>query len=155
MIDCVYWNDSALIRSSPLQSMEDVYLNYVCYAILFFSFTFSLASLPTDYGISAAASANRFVQADGVWQLVVVIFLVYTMLPMKTHVAFFMGASLPVAHLAVSAALVHNERVGLRWQQVRNRTGLAFLGSASVQPVTYVQFTLLSKSMNKLCDFRT
>lgn len=101
--------------------MEDVYLNYVCYAILFFSFTFSLASLPTDYGIVGTAdSARHFVQADGVWQLVVVIFLVYTMLPMKTHVAFFMGASLPVAHLAVSAAVVHNERVGLRWQQVRN-----------------------------------
>ena len=106
--------------------MEDVYLNYVCYAILFFSFTFSLASLPTDYGIAAAAagsevgsySSGHFVQADGVWQLVVVIFLVYTMLPMKTHVAFFMGASLPVAHLAVSAALVDNGRVGLRWQQV-------------------------------------
>ena len=31
--------------------MEDVYLNYVCYAILLFSFTFSLASLPTDYGL--------------------------------------------------------------------------------------------------------
>ena len=102
--------------------MEDVYLNYVCYAILLFSFTFSLASLPTDYGLGTAAasssSGHRFVEADGVWQLVVVIFLVYTMLPMKTHVAFFMGASLPVAHLAVSAALVHNQTVGLRWQQV-------------------------------------
>ena len=99
--------------------MEDVYLNYVCYAILLFSFTFSLASLPTDYGLNASSpSGHRFVEADGVWQLVVVIFLVYTMLPMKTHVAFFMGASLPVAHLAVSAALVHNQTVGLRWQQV-------------------------------------
>ena len=99
--------------------MEDVYLNYVCYAILLFSFTFSLASLPTDYGLNASSpSGHRFVEVDGVWQLVVVIFLVYTMLPMKTHVAFFMGASLPVAHLAVSAALVHNQTVGLRWQQV-------------------------------------
>ena len=102
--------------------MEDVYLNYVCYAILLFSFTFSLASLPTDYGLNASSpSGHRFVEADGVWQLVVVIFLVYTMLPMKTHVAFFMGASLPVAHLAVSAALVHNQTVGLRWQQVSER----------------------------------
>ena len=63
--------------------MEDVYLNYVCYAILFFSFTFSLASLPTDYGVAGEDDASHFVQADGVWQLVVVIFLVYTMLPMK------------------------------------------------------------------------
>ena len=64
--------------------MEDVYLNYVCYAILLFSFTFSLASLPTDYGLNGSpSSGHRFVEADGVWQLVVVIFLVYTMLPMK------------------------------------------------------------------------
>ena len=71
------------------QSMEDVYLNYVCYAILFFSFAFSLAHLPTGYGVAAPSASPgkggdaHFVQADGVWQLVVVIFLVYTMLPMK------------------------------------------------------------------------
>ena len=46
--------------------MEDVYLNYVCYAILFFSFTFSLASLPTDYGVAGEDDSSHFVQVGNV-----------------------------------------------------------------------------------------
>ncbi len=117
------------------KSMEDVYLNYVCYCILFFSFVFSVVNLPVGFGLDGAGAADdlegdeaaaagrhhhrKFVEADGVWQLVTVIFLVYAMLPMKTYVAFAMGSSLPVVHLAVSVACVDNATVGLVWQQVR------------------------------------
>ena len=48
---------SIIITFSPLQfiflaakSMEDVYLNYVCYAIMLFSATFVVASLPVNFG---------------------------------------------------------------------------------------------------------
>lgn len=109
------------------KSMEDVYLNYVCYCILFLSITFVLVSLPVDFGIAYSEAADdeiepprQLVEADGVWQVVLVIFLVYAMLPMKTVVAFVFGVSLPFIHLLVSASFTENN-VGLRWQQVRSR----------------------------------
>ena len=81
------------------------------------------------------------VEADGVWQVVLVVFLVrytrfthnirqnhgkftfppsqiYSMLPMKTGVALGMGLFLPALHIAISATLTNNNLVGLRWQQV-------------------------------------
>ena len=58
-----------------------------------------------------------YVEADGVWQIVLVTFLVYAMLPMKTMVAMSLGFLLPFTHLLVSASFTHNN-FGLAWQQV-------------------------------------
>eukprot|EP00095_Tigriopus_kingsejongensis_P012404 snap_masked-scaffold755_size101758-processed-gene-0.9 protein:Tk12404 transcript:snap_masked-scaffold755_size101758-processed-gene-0.9-mRNA-1 annotation:"adenylate cyclase" len=100
------------------KSMEDMYLNYVCYCILLFSLTFVIASLPVSFGLATQAEfARQYVEADGVWQVVLVIFLVYAMLPMKTVVALVFGLSLPVIHLIVSAVFVNN-KLGLRTEQL-------------------------------------
>ena len=79
------------------KSMEDAYLNYVCYAILGLSVTFAIVALPVWGAYDKA-------EVDGVWQIVLVVFLVYAMLPLRTWLAFATGVSLPIVHLAVTAA---------------------------------------------------
>ncbi|XP_059084537.1 Ca(2+)/calmodulin-responsive adenylate cyclase-like isoform X2 [Tigriopus californicus] len=108
------------------KSMEDTYLNYVCYCILLFSLTFVIASLPVSFGLSRQADyARQYVEADGVWQAVLVIFLVYAMLPMKTVVALVFGLTIPFIHLIVSAVFVQN-KLGLHAEQLISNS-LVFL----------------------------
>ncbi len=96
--------------------MEDVYLSYVCYAILAASFTFAAANLPVSFGL--APGEQEWAEADGVWQVMLVVFLVYGMLPLKTAVSFCAGVALPTAHTIVAAAFTDNG-LGWKWQQVR------------------------------------
>ena len=85
--------------------------------------TFSLSrnpifpvNLPCSFGLDPLG--RTYAEADGVWEIVLVIFLVYAMLPLKTALAFGAGVALPVAHMAVAAAVTTNE-LGWKWQQVR------------------------------------
>ena len=129
------------------KSMEDVYLNYVRYAILVMSTTFVIVNLPVNIipvGDDEAMSARRYVEADGVWQVVLVIFLVYGMLPMKTAVALSMGVLLPAIHLIVSASFTSNN-FGLRWQQLAANV-LVFL---SVNLVGLFVHNLMEQSQRK------
>jgi adenylate cyclase 1 len=57
------------------------------------------------------------VLAEGVWQVVFVVFLAYAMMPLKTWVAAVFGIILPVLHVIV-AAIFAKEFPSLTWQQV-------------------------------------
>ena len=63
---------------------------------------------------------TRRVLAEGVWQVVFVVFLAYAMMPLKTWVAALFGLFLPVVHVVV-AAIFAKEFPSLTWQQVRFR----------------------------------
>ncbi len=117
--------------------MEDVYLNYVCYAILAMSVTFAAANLPVTFGLRYSESEEEEeekAEAEGVWQVMLVVFLVYGMLPLKTAVAFCCGVALPAAHLAVSAAATGN---GLprewKWQQLSANLLVRPIGISLIQ----------------------
>lgn len=60
---------------------------------------------------------TRRVLAEGVWQVVFVVFLAYAMMPLKTWVATLFGLFLPVVHVIV-AAIFAKEFPSLTWQQV-------------------------------------
>jgi type IV secretory pathway TrbD component len=60
---------------------------------------------------------TRRVLAEGVWQVVFVVFLAYAMMPLKTWVAAVFGVFLPVVHVIV-AAIFAKEFPSLTWQQV-------------------------------------
>jgi len=94
--------------------MQDVYLLWVCYVILFFCSTFVAVSLPLG---PVGGRGTPGVAADGVWQVLFVVFLAYAMMPLKTWVAVLFGLSLPVAHTAVASTLA-TEFPQLLWQQV-------------------------------------
>ncbi len=123
--------------------MEDVYLNYVCYAILAMSVTFAAANLPVTFGLRYSESEEEEeekAEAEGVWQVMLVVFLVYGMLPLKTAVAFCCGVALPAAHLAVSAAATGN---GLprewKWQQLSANLLVRAIGIALYKVIYFLK----------------
>lgn len=98
--------------------MQDAYLLWVCYAILFFCSTFCVLSLPLGGVEGGLKVETRRVIVEGVWQVVFVIFLAYAMMPLKTWVAAVFGFALPIVHVVVSA-FFGREFPHLTWQQVR------------------------------------
>ncbi|XP_052126241.1 Ca(2+)/calmodulin-responsive adenylate cyclase isoform X5 [Frankliniella occidentalis] len=110
--------------------MQDAYLVWVCYAVLFFCVTFCgvwlpFGPLPEHAGTALSTSVGggglrvdtRRVVAEGVWQVVFVTFLAYAMMPLKTWVSTAFGLILSVTHVAVSASFAR-EFPHLLWQQV-------------------------------------
>lgn len=114
--------------------MQDAYLLWVCYAILFFCATFCALALPLgdklqqdDIGAAGPLRVEtRRVIAEGAWQIVFVVFLAYAMMPLKTWVAAVFGFALPIVHLTVSA-IVAGEFLHLTWQQVRSLVDLGII----------------------------
>lgn len=92
--------------------MQDAYLLWVCYVVLFFLATFCAIALPLYPGSSTAKVA-----AEGTWQVVFVVFLAYAMMPLKSYIAAVFGGLLCGAHLAV-ASVFSTEFHDLMWQQV-------------------------------------
>ncbi|KAL1498283.1 hypothetical protein ABEB36_009104 [Hypothenemus hampei] len=92
--------------------MQDAYLLWVCYVILFFLATFCALALPL-YPISTVTK----VAAEGTWQVIFVIFLAYAMMPLKSWVAGLFGLLLCSAHVAVSTVFAM-DFPHLRWQQL-------------------------------------
>lgn len=103
--------------------MQDAYLLWVCYAILFFCATFCALALPigdklqSDDPSTPLRVETRRVIVEGTWQIVFVVFLAYAMMPLKTWIAAVFGFSLPIVHVTVSIFL-SNEFLHLTWQQV-------------------------------------
>ncbi|CAH1156233.1 unnamed protein product [Phaedon cochleariae] len=108
--------------------MQDAYLLWVCYAVLFFLATFCALALPLHPLSSSSSSsfsssspptqsASARVAAEGAWQVVFVVFLAYAMMPLRAHVAAAFGLLLCAAHVAVGAAVATDFR-DLVWQQL-------------------------------------
>ncbi|CAH1394454.1 unnamed protein product [Nezara viridula] len=95
--------------------MQDTYLLWVCYVVLFFCCTYTAVSLPI--GPTSLGLETRRVFPEGVWPILFALFLGYGMMPLRTWVAALFGAALPLIHVAVSAAVVDNFHQ-LLWQQI-------------------------------------
>lgn len=97
------------------QWMKDHQLMWICYIVLGFCTLFCLISLPVYLG--TPSGTGRPNAADGVWHILFVVFIVYTLLPLRLWMAFLVGIILPVIHMIVSALLV-KEFMSLRLHQV-------------------------------------
>ncbi|CAN7996214.1 unnamed protein product, partial [Ixodes hexagonus] len=112
--------------------LEDAYLLGLCHATLALGASFCVLSMPMEVGeaevpgttTTTSTSARdhfwtlrRPSTADGVWELVFVLFLAYTMLPVRTRTVFVLGTSLCVLH-TVCACLFSTELIEHRTAQV-------------------------------------
>ncbi|KAL3268543.1 hypothetical protein HHI36_007651, partial [Cryptolaemus montrouzieri] len=91
--------------------MQDNYLLWVCYVVLFFLATFCALALPIF-----PAGLTAKVAAEGTWQVVFVIFLAYAMMPLKSWIAAVFGLLLCGAHFAV-VTIFAKDFSQLIWQQ--------------------------------------
>ena len=108
--------------------MHDHQLLALCYVILLFCVMFCIVFAPVNLKLSHKTdltATNSSVTSDqshwfvlklwnvdhlaveGVWQTVFVIFLTYTMLPIKTRISLFIGSVLSIAHMAVTLISRH------------------------------------------------
>lgn len=94
--------------------MKENHLIVINIITLFLCVCFSVIALPVDFG-------DRPVQihtpADGVWQITLVIFLIYALMPLKIYIAIGIGMILPIAHVLVSVFLTHYVQ-WLLWREV-------------------------------------
>jgi len=102
------------------RSIEDLYLNYVCYTIIFFCTAFCVVALPVSFGLVYPQFEDmQHVEVEGVWQIVFSTFVVYSMLPLRTWVAISYGVLLSCLHTIISVVVMDSElRLLTQWQQV-------------------------------------
>ncbi|PVD31145.1 hypothetical protein C0Q70_10423 [Pomacea canaliculata] len=95
-------------------------LPVVSYVVLVFLVCFAAFSLPLDFGLTVPGrQAAVRSPVEGVWETVLVVFMVYSMMPLRTIVAAILGVLLPVLHLALSA-LIANAFPASLWRQLEN-----------------------------------
>ena len=113
--------------------------------------SFCIVALPVKFGDRPQV---KFTPAEGVWQVTLLIFLIYALLPLKIYVAMMTGILLPIAHVIVAIFFAKPHHHWLLWRQVRHLfisiTGiciqyqccelsmsLSFVRSAAARPVKY------------------
>ncbi|XP_041365496.1 adenylate cyclase type 1-like isoform X2 [Gigantopelta aegis] len=106
--------------------MQENHFSIVCYILLVFLICFAVFALPLDFGLDLPGRPAKVPNpADGVWEVVFVIFMVYALMPLRTYIATVLGILLPVVHVIVSALLANNFPALLWRQLVAN--GILFL----------------------------
>ncbi|XP_062538681.1 Ca(2+)/calmodulin-responsive adenylate cyclase isoform X2 [Armigeres subalbatus] len=97
--------------------IRDSHLPYLCYGILFFTAAFCFISMPT-VGIVFPVD-TREVMAEGVWQIVFVVFLAYAMMPLQIWEAVLFGIILPSIHIGLTGYNIYTENFQyLAYQQL-------------------------------------
>jgi adenylate cyclase 1 len=115
----------ALFVVTNVRSLQVSQLQQVGQLALFFSLTFALLCCPFALGGPARSSAGgamgSTVAEQGVWQLLLVTFVSYALLPVRSLLAIGFGLVVAASHLLVTAALVPAKRPRL-WRTVSGTT---------------------------------
>ncbi|KAL5276779.1 ADCY1 family protein [Megaselia abdita] len=80
--------------------IKDHHLPFLCYGILFFTASICFISMPTVGDVLPVDTKE--VMAEGVWQIVFVIFLAYAMMPLQIWEAVCFGFILPFVHISLT-----------------------------------------------------
>lgn len=101
--------------------VKDAHLPALCYGVLIFSSGLCIVGLPIQVSESNTWGAGSWGQGHaavhGAWEVLYVLFVAYSLLPLKTRVAVCVGVLLPTLHTAVAiiSAKAYQE---IAWQQV-------------------------------------
>ncbi|XP_013208810.1 adenylate cyclase type 1-like [Microtus ochrogaster] len=120
----------ALFVVTNVRSLQVSQLQQVGQLALFFSLTFALLCCPFALGGPARGSAGGAVGAavaeHGVWQLLLVTFVSYALLPVRSLLVIGFGLVVAASHLLITAALVPAKRPRL-WRTL-GANALLFVG---------------------------
>ncbi|XP_053949645.1 Ca(2+)/calmodulin-responsive adenylate cyclase isoform X5 [Anastrepha ludens] len=84
----------------PCRVIKDHHLPILCYGILLFAAVICFVSMPTLGSVFPVDTKE--VMAEGVWQIVFVIFLAYAMMPLQIWEAVCFGIILPSVHISLT-----------------------------------------------------
>ncbi|OWF39366.1 Ca(2+)/calmodulin-responsive adenylate cyclase-like [Mizuhopecten yessoensis] len=106
--------------------MKEPYFKIVCYLLLMFLLGFAVMAFPLQLDPDVPGRARPLLgPMDGVWEVMFVVFMIYSLMPLMTYVAVLTGILLPVCHMTVSAFIANNYPDFLWRQLVAN--GILFL----------------------------
>ena len=98
--------------------MKESHFPYVCLVSLIFLIGFSVLGFPLEFGsVLGDRPSPLHTPVQGVWEVMFVVFIIYSMLPLRTYLTAILGILLPVSHMIVTA-LVANSLPSLLWRQV-------------------------------------
>ncbi|XP_070132442.1 Ca(2+)/calmodulin-responsive adenylate cyclase isoform X4 [Drosophila bipectinata] len=80
--------------------IKDHHLPTLCYGILLFTASICVVSMPTLGSVFPVDTKE--VMAEGVWQIVFVVFLAYAMMPLQIWEAVAFGIALPLVHISLT-----------------------------------------------------
>ncbi|KAM8718990.1 hypothetical protein ACLKA7_011655 [Drosophila subpalustris] len=80
--------------------IKDHHLPTLCYGILLFMASICIVSMPTLGSVFPVDTKE--VMAEGVWQIVFVVFLAYAMIPLQIWEAVAFGIALPSVHISLT-----------------------------------------------------
>lgn len=89
-----------------LRRLQDAALLALCHGALALSSTFALLAMPWSLG-AGFWQLRRGAPADGLWELLFVLFLAYTMLPVRTRLVLLLGAVLCAVHTLCALFCAH------------------------------------------------
>ena len=102
--------------------MNETHFRVINYFLLAFLLCFAVLSFPFYLGPSyPGISVPVYTPADGVWEVLFVVFIVYSLMPLRTYVAVVFGMLLPISHLLVSAFVTDQSQPSKEyfWRQVK------------------------------------
>ena len=98
--------------------MKESHFPVICLVSLIFLIGFTVFGFPLDFGsVLSERPTPIHTPVQGVWEVMFVVFLIYSMMPLRTYLTAILGIILPVSHMIVSA-LVANSLPPLLWRQV-------------------------------------
>ncbi|WAQ95151.1 ADCY1-like protein [Mya arenaria] len=96
--------------------VKESHQGILCAVILIGLIGFVVFSLPMEFGNQVRNHpAPVYTAAHGAWEVTYVVFLIYSMMPLRTYLAVILGIALSLTHLVV-AALVANSAPELLWR---------------------------------------
>lgn len=96
--------------------IKDHHLPTLCYGILLFTASICIVSMPTLGSVFPVDTKE--VMAEGVWQIVFVVFLAYAMMPLQIWEAVAFGITLPSVHISFTVYKIFTS--SLRYQLIAN-----------------------------------
>ncbi|KAJ8313922.1 hypothetical protein KUTeg_008483 [Tegillarca granosa] len=98
--------------------MKEAHFVIVCYFLLVFLICFAFMAFPWNLGPDLIGQLPPiYSPADGVWEIMFVVFMIYSLMPLRTYIASVFGIILPVCHVTISA-VVANNFPELLWRQL-------------------------------------
>lgn len=126
----------SLFIVTNVKYLQVTQLQQIVNLTLLFSFTFSFLSCPFPH--SAAGMVPPTAPEQGMWQLMLVTFVAYSLLPVRTLLAIIFGIMVAICHIIVTATSVTVKRQKL-WRTVSGIFSF-YLSLSLCNPTTLKQF---------------
>lgn len=111
----------SLFIVTNVKYLQVTQLQQIVNLTLLFSFTFSFLSCPFPHG--AVGMEPPTAPEQGMWQLMLVTFVAYSLLPVRTLLAIIFGVMVAICHIIVTATSVTVKKQKL-WRTVSGLFGL-------------------------------